>query len=231
MKRVISHVVNLFYPNQCMICHHLLVKHESFLCLYCLCELPKTNYHFNKANPAHNLFAGYAQLKEVTSYLFFEQEGLTQTLVHALKYNDNKALASWLGRAAAIELQAEGVYASIDTILPIPLHPKKQKRRGYNQSEWIAKGFASVYGCTTDSTQLRRITNTQSQTNKSIYDRHVNVENIFELTNPQHLYGKHVLLIDDVITTGATISSCIDALTAVPDLKISIFSLAIARSF
>jgi len=231
MTNMWNELVNLFYPNYCLLCGHPLVRHEQFICLFCHCNLAKTCFHINKGNPARDLFAGFSQINEVTSYLFFEKEGTTQQMIHALKYHGNKRLATYLGRIAATELKAEGMYASIDTILPIPLHPKKEKRRGYNQSEQIAKGFASVYGCNIERKLLKRTTNTPSQTLKSVYDRHVNVENIFKLTTPESLYGKHVLLIDDVITTGATVSSCLEALITVPEIQISIFSLAIAREY
>jgi len=231
MNSLLNDLVSLFYPNHCLVCGHPLVHNEQFICLFCHCNMPKTNYHLNKRNPAWDLFSGYTQVNEVTSYLFFEKEGITQKLIHTLKYHGNKELATYLGRTAAFELKATGCYASIDTILPIPLHPKKEKRRGYNQSEWIAKGFASVYGCYIDKKYLKRTADSQSQTRKSIYDRHVNVEKIFEVTMPEYFYGKHILLIDDVLTTGATISSCIDTFSAVPDIKISIFTLSIAREY
>ena len=224
-------LLHLFYPQTCLLCGNPLVCDEQFLCLHCHCNLPKTKYYLNKRNPSRDLFAGYTQVNEVVAYLFFEKEGTTQQLIHALKYKGNKALAAYLGRTAAVELKAEGVYASMDTILPVPLHPEKQKRRGYNQSEWIAKGFAAVYGCDINAKSLKRITNTQSQTLKSVYDRHLNVENIFYLTDPYALHGKHVLLIDDVLTTGATTSSCIEALLTVPGIKISVFALSIAGEF
>ena len=231
MTNLLNDLVSLFYPNLCLVCGYPLVQNEQFICLFCHCNIPKTNYHINKGNPARDLFSGYPQVNEVTAYLFFEKEGITQKLIHSLKYNGNKELAACLGRTAALELKANGCYASIDTILPVPLHPKKEKRRGYNQSEWIAKGFATVYGFEPEKKSLKRRTDSQSQTRKTVYDRHVNVEKIFETPNPAYFYGKHILLIDDVITTGATISSCIDALVSIPEIKISIFSLSIAREF
>ena len=224
-------LVYLFYPNLCLLCRHPLVQNERFICLHCFCDMPKTNYHTHRRNPVWELFSGYSQINEATSYLFFEKEGVTQQLIHTLKYYGNKELAAYLGRIAANELKPAGLYASIDTIVPIPLHPKKEKRRGYNQSVWIAQGIASVYGCSIDTKRLKRVINTTSQTNKSIYDRHVNVERIFELTDLDYFYGKHILLIDDVITTGATVNSCIDVFLSVPDIKISIFSLSIARPY
>ncbi|MDR0575407.1 MAG: ComF family protein [Tannerella sp.] len=186
----------------------------------------------NKGNPARALFSGYAQVNEVTAFLLFEKNGITQKLIHALKYKGNKVLAEYLGRTAALELKNYGFYASIETIIPIPLHPKKEKQRGYNQSELIAKGISSIYGCNIENKLLRRVTDTKSQTRKSVYDRHVNVEEVFELTDDTDiLYGKHILLVDDVITTGATTSSCIDVLLSVPEIRISIFSLSIAREY
>ena len=231
MINPLNELVNLFYPNLCLLCGQPLVQNEQFLCLHCHCNLPRTHYHVNKRNPAYDLFSGYSQVNEVTGFLFFEKEGITQKLIHTLKYYGDKNLATFLGQTAALELQTAGFYASIDTIIPIPLHPKKEKKRGYNQSEWIAKGMASVYGCAMDNQRLKRVTDTESQTLKSVYDRHVNVEKIFELSEPGQYYGKHILLIDDVITTGATISSCIDALLTAPGITISIFSLSIAREY
>ena len=231
MNNLLNDLVSLFYPRYCLVCGHSLLRNEHFICLYCHCNIPKTNYHINKRNPALDLFSGYTQVNEVTSYLFFEKQGITQKLIHSIKYYGNKELASYLGRTAAFELKATGCYASIDAIYPIPLHPKKEKRRGYNQSEWIAKGFSSVYGINPERKYLIRTTDTQTQTRKSIYERHVNVEKIFEVTMPEYFYGKHILLIDDVLTTGATISACVDAFSTVPDVKISIFTLSIAREY
>jgi len=231
MNNLFDDLVNLFYPDLCMLCRKPLVGNEQHICLDCFCDLPKTNYHMNKGNPARALFSGYLQVNEVSAYLFFEKDGATQKLIHSLKYNDNRILAEYMGRTAAFELKNYGFYASIDTIMPIPLHPKKERTRGYNQSGFIAKGISSIYGCDIENKHLKRIANTKSQTRKTVYDRHLNVEKTFELTEPEVLYGKHILLVDDVMTTGATISACIDALLAIPEIKISIFSLAIAREY
>jgi len=231
MTNLLEEFVNLFYPPHCLLCNWQLVGDERYLCLHCLCELPVTNYHRRHGNPVQDLFAGYPQVEDVTSYLFFEKEGKTQQLVHRLKYYGDKRLAEYLGQTAAAELKQSGYYNTIDLIVPIPLHPRKQRRRGYNQSEYVARGFAAVYGCPIDARSVIRLTDTESQTRKSVYERHVNVEKIFSVINPDILSGKHILLIDDVITTGATTSACIEALRAVPNLALSIFSLAIARDY
>ncbi len=229
MKNLLNDFTNLFYPPVCILCGNPLIENEQQICLNCLYNLPKTNYHINKDNPARALFAGFPQVHEVTAFLFFEKDGITQKLVHSFKYYDNKSLAEYVGRIASIELKASGFYASVETIIPIPLHAEKEKKRGYNQSGYIANGIASVYGCEIDNTSLNRVTETMSQTRKSVYDRHINVENIFKLTDPGKLSGKHVLLIDDVITTGATTSACIETLSEVPGIEISIFSMSIAK--
>ncbi|MDR2681373.1 MAG: ComF family protein [Tannerella sp.] len=227
MIQLLNNFINLFYPRSCILCRNPLIEHERHICLNCLQNLPETCYHTNKGNPARALFAGFPQVNEVTAFLFFEKDGKAQRLIHSFKYYGNKSLAEYLGRIAAIELKDAGFYASVDTLIPVPLHPDKEKKRGYNQSELIANGISSVYGCSVDRTSIKRIAYTVSQTRKSVYERHVNVEKIFKPTDTESLFGKHVLLVDDVITTGATTSACIEALLEIPEIKISIFSLAI----
>jgi ComF family protein len=229
MKNILNDFTNLFYPHLCILCENPLIENEQQICLNCLYNLPKTNYHTNKGNPVKALFAGFPQVNEVTAFLFFERDGIAQKLVHSFKYYDNPTLAEYLGRMAALELKDYGLYASVDTIIPVPLHHKKEKKRGYNQSEYIAKGIASMYGCEIDKATIRRITETTSLTRKSVFDRHINVEKIFRLTDAEKLFGKHILLVDDVITTGATISACIETLSEVPEVKISIFTMSVAR--
>lgn len=231
MRNVLHDLVSLFYPNLCLLCGSPLVEKESHICMDCICDLPKTNYHLNKGNPARSLFSGYPQVNEVSAFLFFEKDGTTQKLIHNIKYQGNKPLAEQIGRMAAIELKNDGFYASADTIIPVPLHPRKEKRRGYNQSECIAQGISRIYGCAVDTSLLRRKSDTASQTRKTVYERHVNVEKNFEVTDPELLFGKHILLVDDVLTTGATITSCIEALITIPEILISIFSLSIAREY
>ncbi|MDR2775100.1 MAG: ComF family protein [Tannerella sp.] len=224
--RILNDLADLFYPHLCILCQNPLIENERHICLNCLYNLPETDYHTNKGNPVRALFAGFPQVNEATAFLLFEEGGKAQQLIHLLKYYGNKSLAEFLGRIAAIKLKEYGFFASVDTIIPVPLHPEKEKKRGYNQSGLIANGIASVYECDTDMTTIKRIANTQTQTSKSVYERHVNVEKIFQLTNAEKLLEKHILLVDDVITTGSTTSACIETLSGIPGIKISIFSLA-----
>jgi ComF family protein len=231
MRNILNDFTNLFYPRLCTGCENPLIECEQHICLHCFYNLPKTNYHKYKDNPARTLLAGFEKVNDVTAYLYFRKKGMVQRLVHSFKYYGNKSLAEYLGRIAAIELNEYGFYASIETIIPMPLHPKRERKRGYNQSECIANGIASIYGCGIDRTSLIRITQTVSQTRKSVHERLVNVENIFNLTNPEKLSGKHVLLVDDVMTTGASTSACIKMLSEVPEIKISVFSISISRGY
>lgn len=216
----------LFFPRFCLYCGKRLNEDEQFLCLHCFCELPRTHYHRRTDNPAMRLFAGFNQIDEIAAFLFFEKDGNVQHLVHALKYHDNKQLAKYLGKIAALEMKADGIFAHIDMLIPVPLHPRKERKRGYNQAEWIAKGIEQVYHCPINKDLIIRNVNTVTQTRKTIYERNLNVEEIFSVTNAAALSGKHILLIDDVITTGATLRACINALNVVPDLRISIFALS-----
>lgn len=229
MRTILNDLLNLFFPNQCLLCNKPLIDGEELICIKCVCDLPRINYHASEThNPAEQLFMNNINIVHANSFLRYEKGGQVQKLIHALKYHDRKELGYILGRLAATELQKEGSpLCKTDLLLPVPLHPKKQKQRGYNQSEWIAKGLNSVYGTPINTSALRRSQKSETQTQKSVYNRWINVKDIFSVANTNQLKDKHILLIDDVITTGSTISGCTKALSAVPGLQISVFSIAI----
>lgn len=160
---------------------------------------------------------------EVNVFLVYEKGGAVQKLIHQFKYYGNRGLAWQSGRLAALELNCFG---DVDLLLPVPLYRMRKWRRGYNQSEWIAKGMASVLGKPVNTNCLKRKRKAATQTRKTIYERWLNVENIFESENEESLKGKHILLVDDVITTGATISSCIRVLGDIQGIRISVFALS-----
>jgi ComF family protein len=220
-------LLNLFYPNLCLICRRQLADFEPHICLYCLCDLPCARYHKRPDNPVLKLYAGIPQMREAAAFLLYEKDGTAQTLIHNFKYYNNKALAEYLGLIASQEMKTDGLFCDVDFLVPVPLHPKKERQRGYNQSLWIARGMAAGYGIPIRNEALYRKIYTISQTRKSHYDRHLNIEDVFGVEDGQAFAGKHVLLIDDVITTGATSIACIEALTGIPDIRISVFSLAI----
>lgn len=228
MKNPFADLLDLIYPNLCFICGETLLKSESHICLSCLNNIPRTNYHLLTDNPVEKRFWGKAPIFRGTSFFFFQKGSPFQKLLHELKYKGNKEIGEILGRYAAAELLNSPDFCSIDIIIPIPLHPKRFAQRGYNQSEWISKGLSAVLDKPQDTNTLKRVKQTTTQTKKSVFERFENTEGIFELSGAKELEGKHLLLIDDVLTTGSTLNAAINTLLNIPNVKISIFTLAIA---
>jgi len=220
--------INLLFPDLCILCGRALQKNEHQLCLSCLHDIPKTNYHLIEGNPIEKRFWGKVPIFRATSYFFFQKGSSFQKLLHILKYKGNKEIGELLGKYAAIDLLDSPDFTSIDFIIPVPLHPKKYKLRGYNQSEWISKGISEILNKPLDTTTLLRVRENPTQTKKTVFERFENTEGIFELSNTTLLAGKHVLLIDDVLTTGSTLEACARALLETQGIKISIFTLAVA---
>lgn len=228
MKNPFADLLDLIYPNLCFICGETLLKSESHICLSCLNNIPRTNYHLLTDNPVEKRFWGKAPIFRGTSFFFFQKGSPFQKLLHELKYKGNKEIGEILGLYAAAELLNSPDFCSIDIIIPIPLHPKRFAQRGYNQSEWIGKGLSAVLDKPQDTNTLKRVKQTTTQTKKSVFERFENTEGIFELSGAKELEGKHLLLIDDVLTTGSTLNAAINTLLNIPNVKISIFTLAIA---
>lgn len=220
--------IDLFFPNLCVACNETLVKGEQHICLKCISEIPKTNYHTAKDNEIEKRFWGKTPLENATAYFFFEKGSKFQHLLHELKYKGNKEIGYHLGKVAASELLQNDAYKQIDCIVPVPLHAKRQAKRGYNQSEWIAKGLAEVLDKPLITNNLLRIQENTTQTKKSVYERFENTRGIFQLKNPSEFLGKHILLVDDVLTTGSTLEGCMQAFKDI-DVKTSVFTLAVAK--
>jgi len=221
-------LLDLFYPNLCIICNESLLRGEKMICLHCLHGIPKTNYHLQPDNTVEKRFWGKVPLYRGTSFFFFQKGSPFQKLLHQLKYKGNKEIGEHVAMYAAADLLNEPDFCSVDLIVPVPLHPRKYARRGYNQSEWIARGLSAVLNKPIDTHYLRRIRESATQTRKSIFDRYKNTEGIFLLTDPSVFSGKHILLVDDVLTTGSTLEACMQALLVTENIKISIFTLAVA---
>jgi len=221
-------LLDLMFPNLCVVCGTNLQKNEQQLCLSCLHDIPKTNYHLIPENPIEKRFWGKVPVFRATSYFFFQKGSSFQKLLHILKYKGNKEIGELMGKYAAIDLLDSPDFTSIDLIIPVPLHPAKYKLRGYNQSEWIGKGISVVLEKPLDISSLVRIRENTTQTKKTVFERFENTAGIFELINKTVLEGKHVLLVDDVLTTGSTLEACVLALIETPGIKISIFTLAVA---
>lgn len=223
-----SDFFNLLYPNLCVVCGENLLKNEHHICLTCLHNIPKTNYHLTVDNPIEKRFWGKVSIFRGTAFFFFQKGSPFQKLLHALKYKDLKQIGETLGKYAAADLLESLDFVTIDVIIPVPLHPKKYSKRGYNQSEWIGKGISQILEKPQDITTLIRVRENTTQTKKSVFERYENTEGIFQISNKESLFGKHVLLVDDVLTTGSTLEACVKALLSIEGVKVSIFTLAVA---
>jgi len=223
-----SDFFNLMYPDLCLVCGESLLQNEQHLCLNCLYNIPKTNFHLQNANPIEKRFWGKVPIYRGTAFFFFQKGSAFQKLLHSLKYKGNKEVGQVLGKYAAVDLLDSEDFASIDVIIPVPLHAKKLEKRGYNQSEWIGNGLSEILKIPQDVTTLCRVKENVTQTKKSVFERYENTEGIFELKDKNALIGKHILLVDDVLTTGSTLEACVRVLIEIDDVKVSIFALAVA---
>ena len=222
-------LLNFFYPKLCISCGKVLLQTEHLLCLHCLHNLPETRYHEFDDSPLTKLFMGRVAVENVGSFLFYKKGNQVQKILHHLKYSGGKELGAFLGHIYGMQLLEHAKWKTVDLIIPIPLHKKKEKKRGYNQSEWIAKGLSNGMQIPYCSNMLIRSEFTETQTKKSRFHRWENVKEVFQLVNPDALQNKHILICDDVLTTGATLEAAIQKLQAAPSAKVSVVTLATAQ--
>lgn len=220
--------VNLLYPRVCPCCGQNLFKQENLICTPCLYHIPKTNFHHFNDNPVARQFWGRVNIENAASYYFFDKGSKFQVLIHNMKYRGQKEIGYELGKIFGGELMSSSAYREIDLVVPVPLHVRKQRKRGYNQSEWIARGIAERMEKPLDTKTLYRAVESETQTNKTRYERWKNVENIFMLKTKNNLKEKHILLVDDVVTTGSTLEACAKVILDIENTKVSIATLAIA---
>lgn len=229
LKDWILSLRRLFFPPHCAVCGTLLGEGEEGVCMRCNMDMPRTNYHLHKDNPVEQMFWGKFPLERATSYFFYQRGSGFRHLLFRLKYHGRQDLGRIMGRFMAAELAPSGFFAGIDVIVPVPLHPHRQRMRGYNQSQCIAEGLSAVTGIPVDAALVVRTRHTETQTRKSSYERWENMHGVFRLLRPQFFTGKHILIVDDVLTTGATTTSCADAFAGVEGIRISVLTLAVAE--
>ena len=222
------HLINLFYPRVCAACGEMLLKDEETVCLKCRYTLPFTGYENHADNPLAQTFYGRVRFHAVTACFFFAKSGKVQHIIHELKYKGNSDAGVFLGQQMGETLKNAPLFQGIDYLIPVPLHPRREKQRGYNQSLMIAQGIHEVTGIPIGDKYLIRAIYTSTQTKKSAEERHKNVKDIFEVRFAEELEGKHILLIDDVLTTGATLESCAHQLENIPGITISAATAACA---
>lgn len=227
-KSILNHFLELFFPRLCICCEDRLINHEKYICLNCLHKLPTTNHLTTPDNKLEVFFAGRFPFERIASFAYFVKGGNIQKIIHEIKYKNNPLFAFYIGEICGKEIVKSHFFNDIDYIVPIPLHPKRLKKRGYNQALMIAKGISNKTGLTINGDNLIRIINNPSQTQNSKFERWKNTEGIFDIKNKSLFRGKHILLVDDVITTGSTIEVCAKLLLSCPESKLSIFTIGVA---
>ena len=224
-KWVVEELTHFFYPKCCVICQNKLLYKEMGICLNCIYKLPKTNNFKETNNISEVLLAGRFPFERVAAFSFFTKEGLLQKLIHELKYKNKPYIGNILGSIYGTDLLGSEFVKSIDIIVPVPLHPKKMIARGYNQAEAFAHGLSKSLLIPVSINHLLRVINNPTQTKRTKTQRWDNVKGIFEVIGIEYFENKHVLLVDDVITTGSTLEASANALLECRNIKISIATI------
>jgi ComF family protein len=228
LKELFDDLFSLFFPNLCLGCGQPLIRGEETICMLCHFHLPKTYFHNDPDNVLNRVFWGRVNIEAVAAFVFFQKGSTVQHLLHQLKYRNKPEIGFRIGKWYGQELIYSDLFRDVELVIPVPLHPNKLRNRGYNQSRMFAEGLVSVMQADLEDRCLYRKVDSKTQTRKARYSRWENVENIFAVRNPEKIRGKHILLVDDVITTGATLEACARALLGVPGVRVSIATIAYA---
>lgn len=226
---IFKSIFNLFYPDICLCCKEQLTINESIICLNCRFDLPLTHFSNEKDNLVEKSFYGRIPLKYGTALFFYSKKGKVQELIHQLKYRKHQEIGTLTGNWLGAEIAQSNRFKNVNYIIPVPLHKKKLKKRGYNQVTKFGESLSAQLGVPFIENELTRISSTKTQTKKFRLDRWKNVQEIFFIQHPEKFHNKHILLIDDVITTGATIEACYNALSKINDLSFSIACIAYTK--
>lgn len=225
---MLKSLANLFFPKVCYACLNHLNDNEDTICTNCRHDLPVTNFHFDNNKAIEKALYGRAKIENGTALLRFEKQGLVQQLIHGLKYKGYENIGFILGNWLGAELKETGNYNDVDIVIPVPLHKKKLKSRGYNQVEKFGQQIAIALSAKYVDDVLIKVTNNKSQSTKKRLARWNNNEELFTIQNKTKIENKHILIVDDIITTGATLEACIFVLHLAKNIKISIATMAIA---
>ena len=229
LREYLADFVSLLFPQLCPACGESLMANEHLLCIECRYSLPQTNFHQHPDNIVAQQFWGKMPLQGAYSLYYFSKGGKVQSLMHHFKYSGMQRIGHILGNIAGAQLAGNETFNSTELIIPVPLHKKRLKERGYNQSACFAQGIAEKLDIPVEENNLVRLKATETQTHKSRFARYENMKDVFSVQNPERLENKHILLVDDVITTGSTLEACGNALLKVPGLKLSIATIAYAE--
>ncbi len=229
VSRLTSDLIQLLFPSLCNGCGTHLNYGEEVICIKCLYDIPYTDFHLYQDNPVAKQLWNRLPFNAAMAMLHFKKGTKVQHLMHSLKYKSQTEVGVYLGKLLGNKLKLSNQYKDIDLIIPVPLHPKKERLRGYNQSDFIAAGIAEILQVSMSNSHLIRDKSTESQTKKARFTRYENMQSVFKIINKEQLENLHVLLVDDVITTGATLEACGNALLNVGIKKLSIAAIAFAE--
>jgi len=219
-------LLHLLYPHVCPGCGSDAIAGEQLICLDCMLQVPVTNFYMHPGNPVEKMFGGRLPLVSATSHVYFTKRSVMQNLLHQLKYRGNKEVGLYFGRQMGASFGTAAAYSDVHGLIPLPLHFRKQKKRGYNQAAVICEGIREVTGIPVLTDVVARGKETATQTRKNRVQRWDNIAGKFILANTKPIESKHVLLVDDVITTGATIEACGSELLKAKGTRLSVASLA-----
>jgi ComF family protein len=205
---VFTDFIGLFFPKYCRGCEDALVHGEDLICTKCILEMPRSNYHLEKENPFYKRINGRIPVKYVMTLFKFVKASRVQHVLHSLKYKNQPELGNLLGRVYGVDLKKAGYEKEFDLIIPVPIHISRRRKRGYNQSDEFGKGLSEILNIACSDDVMARRSKTETQTKKSKLDRWENVSEGFKVTKPDRLHNKRILLVDDVMTTGATLEAC-----------------------
>jgi len=226
---ILSPLVHFFYPHNCIGCGSDIIEKENFLCLECINDLPHTDFATHAGNPVEKIFWGRIPVTFGMSEFYFSKDSIIQNCIHEFKYRGNKKLGLYLGKIIGRTMLSSNRFSNIDFLIPLPLFTEKEFKRGFNQSSILCCGINEVTNIPVITKNVIRIIHTETQTKKGRIQRWENVEKSFSVIEPEILRGKHILLVDDVITTGATIEACGREILKIHGLQLSVASLAISK--
>ncbi len=221
--------ISLLFPGLCNGCGQPLVRNEKLICISCMLDIPETDYHLYRDNLLEKRFYGRCYIEKAAAWSYYRQGSKVQQLIHKLKYSGVTPLGKYLGGVYGHILRDSAYCDDIDCILAVPLHKSRMRKRGFNQSGLIAEGMSDALEIPFVDKILLRVKRSATQTRKQRYERWENVEGVFGIRDPERIEGKHVLLVDDVITTGSTIEACATELLKLPGVKVSVAALATAE--
>jgi ComF family protein len=230
IKAMLQSALDVLLPRNCAVCGRPLDSDEPYVCRECMMKLPRTHLDKVDFNVMEQLFAGKTPIERATGFFYYEKGNNYASILHDIKYHNMPKMGQWIAAVAATEIKESGFFDGIDCIIPVPLHISKIAKRGYNQSDYIARGISSVTGAPVSHAIIAEKPHA-TQTHKGMFERQQNTQGLYYPSRhaERELAGKHVLIVDDVVTTGSTLLACAESIADIEGVKISLMTLAVAR--